>query len=50
VRLPFAEVQDEVRSRLASERRAALIAGWVADLRRRTDVNVLYLPGRTGRQ
>ena len=49
VRLPLADVQDEVRRRLGSERRAALIAGWVADLRRRTDVNVLYLPGRAGR-
>ena len=50
VRLPLADVQDEVRSRVASGRRAALIAAWVADLRRRTDVNVLYLPGRAGRQ
>jgi hypothetical protein len=49
VRLPLADVQEEVRRQLASERRAALIAGWVADLRRRTDVSVLYLPRRPGR-
>lgn len=49
VRLPLAEVQDEVRRRLAAERRAALVAAWVAELRRRTDVSVLYLPGRSGR-
>lgn len=47
---PLAEVQDEVRRTLADERRARLIADWVGDLRRRTDVNVLYLPGRGGRR
>ena len=48
LRLPLADVQDAIRRRLATERRAALIAGWVADLRRRTEVNVLYLPRRSG--
>ena len=49
MRLPLAEVQNEIRQQLASDRRAALIAAWVADLRRRTDVNVLYLPRRARR-
>jgi hypothetical protein len=41
---PFAEVQADVRRRLAAERRQALIDGWKDDLRRRADVNVLYVP------
>ncbi len=47
---PFAEVQAEARQRLAAERRQALIDGWKADLRRRADVNVLYVstPGSAG--
>jgi hypothetical protein len=32
-----------------ARRRDALIAAWVADLRRRTEVSVLYLPRRPGR-
>ena len=45
VQLSFDEVRDLARSRLAAERRDELIDGWVADLRRRTEVNVVYLPG-----
>ena len=41
----FPEIRDAIRVRLTSERRRALIAGWVADLRRRGDVTTLYLPG-----
>jgi len=41
---PFAEAQADARRRLAAERRQALIDGWKADLRRRADVNVLYVP------
>jgi hypothetical protein len=43
---PFNEVTAEVRTRLVAERRASLIEGWVTGLRRRADVNVLYLPGK----
>ena len=39
---PFAEVQDEARSALVAERRNALISDWVATLRRRANVSVLY--------
>jgi hypothetical protein len=41
---PLAEVRDELRRRLAAARRDALVAEWVADLRRRADILVLY-PG-----
>lgn len=43
---PFPEVRDEARDALIAERRALLIREWLAGLRRRTEVNVLYLPGR----
>ncbi len=43
---PYAEVRDEAREALLAERRALLIREWLAGLRRRTEVNVLYLPGR----
>lgn len=43
---PFAEVREEARQGLLSERRAGLVREWLASLRRRTEVNVLYLPGR----
>lgn len=46
--LPLADVLEQARQQLASERRSQLIAAWIADLRRRTDVNVLYLPGPSG--
>jgi hypothetical protein len=46
---PFAEVQADARQRLAAERRQALIDGWKADLRRRADVNVLYVSTPEGR-
>jgi hypothetical protein len=38
---PFAEVRDEVRARLAAERRQALVDDWIAGLRRRA---VVVLP------
>ena len=47
---PFEEVRDEARRRLAAERRQELIAQWIGDLRRRTEVSVLYLPGEPGRR
>ena len=43
---PFVEVRDEARSALIAERRAALIGEWLAGLRRRAEVTVLYLPPR----
>jgi hypothetical protein len=41
---PFAEVRDEVRTRLAGERRQALIDEWVAGLRRRATIVLAPLP------
>jgi hypothetical protein len=38
---PFAAVRDQVRARLAAERRRALIDDWVAGLRRRTSVVIV---------
>ena len=43
---PFSEVREEVRQSLLAERRAGLVREWLASLRRRSEVNVLYLPGR----
>ena len=40
---PFEEVRDAVRSALLAERQAASVREWMASLRRRTEVNVLYL-------
>jgi hypothetical protein len=44
--LPFAEVRDEVRRRVVTQLRDAAVRDWLSGLRRRTEVNVLYLPGR----
>jgi len=46
VQLPFVEVRADARRRLADERRRQVIDAWIAGLRRRADVTVLYLPGR----
>jgi hypothetical protein len=40
---PFAEVRDAVRAAIVAERQAAAVRDWMAGLRRRTEVNVLYL-------
>lgn len=40
---PFEEVRDSVRASLLAERQAAAVREWLAGLRRRTEVNVLYL-------
>lgn len=45
---PLEDVRGEARRRLAAERRTRLIAQWIADLRRRVDVSVLYLPAKPG--
>jgi len=41
---PFAEVRDEIRARLAAERRHALIDEWIAGLRRRAIVVLAPAP------
>ena len=40
--LPFAQVREQVRERLAGERSQALIREWLDTLRRRADVQILY--------
>lgn len=43
---PLAAVREEVRGRVAEARRETLIRDWLAGLRRRSSVVVLYLPER----
>jgi hypothetical protein len=45
---PFAEVEAEARAALAAERRAGVVAAWLAGLRERTPVTVLYPPELAG--
>jgi|SRR5215203_1045796 len=40
---PYLEVRDAAREALVAERRANLLRDWIAGLRRRADVNVLYI-------
>lgn len=42
----FGEVRDEARAAVLAQLRAAAVREWVSGLRRRIEVNVLYLPGR----
>ena len=42
---PYDEAQDDARRALVAERRKALIRDWVAGLRRRANVSVLYSRG-----
>jgi hypothetical protein len=44
--LSFAEARDAARTAVRGQLQAAAVREWVAGLRRRTEVNVLYLPGR----
>lgn len=44
--LSFAEARDGARRAVVEQLRAAAVRDWVAGLRRRTEVNILYLPGR----
>jgi hypothetical protein len=44
--LPFGEAREAARLAVLALRRDAAVREWLADLRRRTDVEVLYLPGR----
>lgn len=39
---PFAEVRDQIRTRVATERSQALIGEWIETLRRRAEIVVLY--------
>jgi hypothetical protein len=43
---PFGDVRDQVLARATEARREAFVRDWVAGLRRRASVVVLYLPGR----
>jgi len=43
---PFGEARDDARTALMGQLRAAAVREWLSGLRRRTEVNVLYLPGR----
>ena len=45
---PLDEVREQVRERVAAERRAAFVRDWLEGLRRRGNVVILYLPGRPG--
>lgn len=40
---PFEEVREAARASLLAERQASAVREWMAGLRRRTEVNVLYL-------
>jgi hypothetical protein len=40
--VPFADVREQVRERLAAERSQTLIREWLETLRRRADVQILY--------
>ena len=44
--LPFGQTRDEARRAVLAQFRDAAVREWLADLRRRTEVSVLYLPGR----
>jgi hypothetical protein len=43
VLLPFNEAREQVREAVMGERRAASVREWLAGLRRRTEVNIVYL-------
>jgi hypothetical protein len=43
---PFDQVREEVRSRVQQDRREAVVRDWLAGLRRRASISVLYLPDR----
>jgi hypothetical protein len=44
--LPFNDVREHARQAVIEQRRVAAIREWMAGLRRRTEVNVLYRPAR----
>jgi hypothetical protein len=44
--LSFADVREQARTAVLTQSRSAAVRDWLSGLRRRTEVNVLYLPGR----
>jgi hypothetical protein len=44
--LSFGEAREQAAAAVRGQLRAAAIRDWLSSLRRRTEVNVLYLPGR----
>ena len=43
---PYIEVRDDIRARLARERRSAAMRDWLAGLRRRVEISDLYLAAK----
>ena len=43
---PFADGRGAARTAVVAQLRAAAVRDWISGLRRRTEVNILYLPGR----
>jgi hypothetical protein len=43
---PFAQARGAARAAVVAQLRAAAVRDWISGLRRRTEVNILYLPGR----
>jgi hypothetical protein len=46
--LPFGQAREDARRAVMGQLRAAAVREWLSGLRRRTEVEVLYLPGRSG--
>lgn len=46
---PFSDVRDQALARVRAARREAFVSDWVAGLRRRASIVVLYLPGGGGK-
>jgi hypothetical protein len=44
--MPFGQARDQARRAVLEQLRSAAVREWLAELRRRTQVEVLYLPGR----
>ena len=43
---PFAEVREQIRTRLAAVQRATLVADWLTSLKRRTEIADLYVSSK----
>lgn len=43
---PFAEVREQIRTRLAAVQRATLVADWLTGLKRRTEIADLYVSSK----
>lgn len=44
--MPFNDARERVREAVMADRRASAVREWLAGLRRRTDINIVYLGGR----